>query len=326
MLYCIVGATRSLEFDDGKGTTVSLSCESGDLLAVEGALAATIAFNVGTLPMDLHNPPTGIKAVTFVVRLQWSHDHVCSGARDDSDSSFANLSPFPVCIPAWTQFGVLGAEVEARTSAIDGAGFGLFLLKDYERGGPVTEYDGSLRSHAKIVGKRDPIILGQRSSHWRSLPGCDFVIEGISQHQGMFNGRGGASLANHKAGNHANCKFEIVWKERELIPRFCEDDGCFHIVPRIVLTLLGPAKQGDELFVDYGIDTAKRFMEDAPRSASRKRLHSKVGESQIEERQFFDQSYRQDVVTVPEAVAPLVVQQLGDHPSVCDASETVVRF
>ena len=108
-----------------------------------------------------------------------------------------------------------------------------------------------------------------------------------------------------------------------MIPRFCEDDGCFHVLPRIVLTLLGPARQGDELFVDYGIDTARRFLE---MSASRKRLHSKVGESQIEERQFFDQSYRQDVVTILEAVAPLDVQRIGDPPSACEASETVVRF
>ena len=227
--------------------------------------------------------------------------------------SFDNLAPFPERIPAWVHYGVLGLDVEAKTSGVDGAGLGLFLLKDYPNGGPVTEYDGSLRSLAKIIGKRDEAFLDMRTSHCRSLPGCDFVIEGISEHKGLFNGRGGASLANHKPGSEANCKFDIVWTEREKVPRYCEDDGCFHLVPRIILTLLRPASKGVELFVDYGEQTAKKFMEAHCESSRRSILGSKVGESKLEVLQFYDNS--QAVPTVPGIMDQLPSIQLGQSSS-----------
>ena len=319
VVYFILGATRSLEFKDDKGTAVSMNCESGDLISVEGELATIMPFDVGTLPMDLPNHQTGIQAITYVLRLRWSQDHVCSFGGDQC--TFANLPAFPERIPAWTQFGVLGDEIEAKPSEIDGGGLGLFLLKDFPSGGPVTEYDGSLRSHAKVVGKRDQ-GFNLRTSHWRSLPGCDFVIEGISQGHGLFNGRGGASLANHKPGNQANAKFEIVWSERERIPRFCEDDGCFHVVPRIILSLLAPAKKGAEIFVDYGEDTAKRFMETNPANVLNG-VGSKVGECLFHEREFFDNN---DVNMAAEGGTHLPIVQLRNNELVESQTEVVSRI
>ena len=318
MVYFVLGASRSLDFKEENGTSVSLCCDDGDMIAVEGESACVMPFDVGCLPVDEPNARTGVLAVTYVLRFQWSHDHVCG---DGGHSiSFDNLAPFPERIPAWVHYGVLGLDVEAKTSGVDGAGLGLFLLKDYPAGGPVTEYDGSLRSHSKIIGKRDDNILDAQTSHWRSLPGCDFVIEGISEHKGLFNGRGGASLANHKPGSEANCKFEIVWTEREKVPRFCEDDGCFHLVPRIILTLLRPANKGVELFVDYGDDTAKRFMEAHRGRSSMCTLGSKVGESKLEVLQFYDNS--QAVRTVPEQIDSLPIIHLGQsNSSVSDLSQ-----
>jgi len=282
-------------------------------------LATTMPFDVGTLPMDLPNHQTGVFSISYVLRIRWSHDHVCSYGGDKC--TFANLTPFPDRIPAWTQFGVLGEEVEAKPSEIDGAGLGLFLLKDFPSGGPVTEYDGSLRCNAKVVGKRGDNGSNVLTSHWRTLPGCDFVIEGISQGRGLFNGRGGASLANHKPGNEANAKFEIVWTERERIPRFCEDDGCFHVVPRIILSLLAPAKKGAEIFVDYGINTAKLFMESNPTNVL-KGVGSKVGQCLFHERQFFD---NHDVHMQAEGVTHLPIVELRSNEFE-ESQEEVVRL
>ena len=64
------------------------------------------------------------------------------------------------------------------------------------------------------------------------------------------------------------------------LPRFCEDDGCHYVVPRIVLYLLRPAEKGDELFVDYGEDTAKRFLLASPEHQG----PMKLGSSPFEER------------------------------------------
>ena len=286
MVYFVLGASRSLEFKEENGPSVSLCCDDGDMIAVEGESACVMPFDVGCLPVDEPNARTGVLAVTYVLRFQWSHDPVCG---DGGHSiSFDNLAPFPERIPAWVHYGVLGLDVEAKTSGVDGAGLGLFLLKDYPAGGAVTEYDGSLRSHSKIIGKRDDNILDAQTSHWRSLPGCDFVIEGIS--------------------------------EQEKVPRFCEDDGCFHLVPRIILTLLRPANKGVELFVDYGDDTAKRFMEAHRGRSSMCTLRSKVGECKLEVLQFYDNS--QAVRTVPEQIDSLPIIHLGQsNSSVSDLSQ-----
>jgi hypothetical protein len=247
------------------------------MLAFEGDCGSNTTCEVCALAVDLNNRPSGIAAVTFVLRLEWSQEHTCiSGG-----ASFKPQAPCPQRIPAWTAFGVIGIEVEARTSGIPDSGMGLFLLQDFTRAGPVTEYDGALRHVRKVSGKSS--VDFKLSSHYRTLPGCDLVIEGISEKRGLFNGRGGASLANHKTGRAANCKFRILWAERDRIPRFCEDDGCHYVVPRIVLYLLQPAVKGDELFVDYGEDTAKHFLLASPQHQG----PMKLGSSPLDERFVF---------------------------------------
>ena len=273
-ILLFVGATRTVQLNAVNTTTTTIDCESGDMLAFEGDCGSNTSCEVCSLAIDLKNRPSGIAAVTFVLRLEWSQEHACvSGG-----ASFRPQGPCPQRIPAWTAFGVIGIDVEARTSGLEDSGMGLFLLRDFPRAGPVTEYDGALR-HARKVSGKSKLDL-KMSSHWRSLPGCDLVIEEISEKRGLFNGRGGASLANHKPGRAANCKFDILWAERDRIPRFCEDDGCHYVVPRIVLYLLRPAEKGDELFVDYGEDTAKRFLLASPEHQG----PMKLGSSPFEER------------------------------------------
>ena len=73
----MLGASRSLNFKDENGTTITMNCDDGDMIAVEGEAACTMPFDVGCIPMDEPNPTTGVLAVTFLLRFQWSPDHVC---------------------------------------------------------------------------------------------------------------------------------------------------------------------------------------------------------------------------------------------------------
>ena len=253
VIYFVSGARRSFIFTDDKGVVVSLSCEDGDLVCMEGNLSASSPCDVGALAIE-SSDIRGIAAVTFILRFEWSAAHTCPCGTD-----LTHLKGLPTCVPSFVEYGRIGVDVEAKQSTIVESGLGLFLLRDYPEGGVVTEYDGPLRFHSKVTGKRETSSFLE-SSHWRSVPGTDFVIVGISETRGLFHGQGGASLANHKRGSEANCKFEIIWTESMLRPRFCEDDGCYHTVPRIVLTLLRPGFKGEELFVDYGDVTANRFL------------------------------------------------------------------
>ena len=254
-MYLLTGATRCFDFIDDEGVKISLNCEDGDLVAMDGDLSVSAPCDVGALAVG-PNQLRGISAVSYIIRFEWSAPHTCSSGTD-----VTCLSPYPSRVPNFLEYGVLGVDVEAKQSSIPNSGFGLFLLRDYPNGGIVTEYDGPLRFNLKVTGKRVPITLSE-SSHYRSVPDSDFVIVGISRDRGLFNGRGGASLANHKPKSEANCRFEAIWTKAAERPRFCEDDGCYHNVPRIVLTLVKPGFEGEELFVDYGDETAIRFLND----------------------------------------------------------------
>ena len=253
VVYLVCGAERSFDFTDENGVVISLHCAHGDLVSMDGDLSSLTPCEVRSLPIG-PNAPRGFMAITFIVRFEWSISHVCASGTD-----ITRLASFPKVVPSYHEYGLLGVDVEAKESSISDAGFGLFLLRDFPNGGVVTEYEGPLRYHSKIIGKRD-VKDNSESSHWRSVPGTDFVIVGISEKRGLCVGRGGASFANHKAASEANCKFDIIWTKSLVRPRFCEDDGCYYTVPRIVLTLLRPAVKGEEMFVDYGEETAKRFM------------------------------------------------------------------
>ena len=203
VVYLLSGAARSFNFIDEKGVAISLECENGDLVSMDGDLSSSSPCDVSGVPVG-PNQLRGIAAVSYIVRFEWSAPHTCNSGTD-----LTSLIPYPKHVPDFVEYGVLGVDVEARQSSILESGLGLFLMRDYPDGGIVTEYDGPLRYQSKIPGKRDKSTLSELS-HWRSVPNTDFVIEGISEKRGLLKGRGGASLANHKAGNLANCKYEII--------------------------------------------------------------------------------------------------------------------
>ena len=110
-MYFVLGASRSFNFKDENGMAVTMNCDDGDMIAVEGEAACTMPFDVDCLPVDEANARTGVLAVTFVLRFQWSPEHVCGDG--GYQVSFDNLAPYPERIPAWVQYGVLGLDVEA---------------------------------------------------------------------------------------------------------------------------------------------------------------------------------------------------------------------
>jgi hypothetical protein len=310
VVYLLLGATRPFDFIDDEGVTISLNCENGDLMSMHGDLSSSSPCDVRSLPVG-PNELRGISAISYILRFEWSSSHTCSSAGTDLTS----LSAFPKSVPDFVEYGVIGVDVEVKQSTISDAGLGLFLLHDYPMGGIVTEYEGPLHYLAKVTGKRDESTLHE-CSHYRSVPDTDFVIVGISQGRGLLSGRGGASFANHKRASEANCKFETIWTKSAGRPRFCEDDGCYHTVPRIVLTLLKPGVSGQELFVDYGVQTAIRFLK---QSSSSPPVSTNTA-AHFTERHFYSDAMDVEVPSLPDgSLEPLNVVRLGEHSmTVCD--------
>ena len=143
----------------------------------------------------------------------------------------------------------LGNGVEYRPSGIPESGDGLFATRAFAKGEQITWYDGDLKHVFKIFGKKALTTEESRQwSHWRSVPELDFVIRGIKRGFGAFDGRGGASLANH-CPDQQNCAFRNGTK---LVAMFCDDDFQWWPVRPTTLVALRNIIDGEELFVDYG--------------------------------------------------------------------------
>ena len=80
------------------------------------------------------------------------------------------------------------------------------------------------------------------------MPEHDFVVRGIKRSAGAFDGRGGASLANHCPAKQ-NCALRNGTKQ---ISMFCEDDFQWWQVRPTVLVAIEDVCDGEEIFVDYG--------------------------------------------------------------------------
>ena len=136
--------------------------------------------------------------------------------------------------------------MEFRKSNIANSGDGLFALTPFARGDIVTYYDGDLKQVAKVTGKQQ--IHFQEWTHWRSVPGYDLVIRGINRNSGAFDGRGGASLANHWPE-----KQNSAYKTRgHYIYMFCQDDFRWWRIPATLLVATRNISVGEEIYVDYG--------------------------------------------------------------------------
>ena len=144
----------------------------------------------------------------------------------------------------------LGNGLEFKPSGIPESGDGLFASRDFSKGTAVTWYDGDLLFVLKVIGKKNPKVMGEWS-HWRSVPEHDLVVRGIRRGFGAFEGRGGGSLANHDPSRQ-NCTFKNSTKT---ISMFCEDDFQWWQVPVMLIVALQDISVGDELFLDYGVSS-----------------------------------------------------------------------
>ena len=132
VVYLLSGAARSFNFIDDEGVAISLECEAGDVVSMDGDLSSSSPCDVSALPIG-PNQLRGIFAVSYIVRFEWSAPHTCQSGTD-----LTSLIPYPRHVPNFVEYGVLGVDVEARQSTIAESGLGLFLLRDYPDGGIVT--------------------------------------------------------------------------------------------------------------------------------------------------------------------------------------------
>ena len=143
----------------------------------------------------------------------------------------------------------LGSGIEFRPSGIAESGDGLFATRAFSKGEQITWYDGDLKHVFKVVGKQGLDRKQCRKwTHWRSVPELDFVIRGIKRGFGAFEGRGGASFANHFP-EQQNCALRNGTKR---VAMFCDDDFQWWPVRPTILVALRNISDGEELFVDYG--------------------------------------------------------------------------
>jgi SET domain-containing protein len=134
----------------------------------------------------------------------------------------------------------IGDGIEIKESTIPDSGNGLFVTKDFKKNDWITFYDG------KEITREEAQSLKERGeqSHVRSLDINRTAIDGLRIPE---YGRGGASFANHKEGEHANSAFRKEWIEKK-------KKGITKTGNVIILVAKRDIKKGEEVFVDYGKD------------------------------------------------------------------------
>lgn len=162
--------------------------------------------------------------------------------------------------------GTPGCGVEIKLSSIAGAGRGLFAVKPFTVGEPITAYYGELVTHAESK-KRN-------ASHLRSLFAMRFAIDGrymldgtpITEPETQLAGHGAAAFANDARDQEKNnAEFLKIDSPKNLkaYGTFASG-GPWQLDPgesKIILYATKPIKAGQEIFVSYGDDYWKRAEE-----------------------------------------------------------------
>lgn len=159
---------------------------------------------------------------------------------------------------------VLGdGAIELRLSSVPNGGFGLFALRDFTIGEPITEYAGQLVTFAEAQKRRNAGM----ASHIRSHVPLRFAIDGqrltdgtpITDPLKQLNGRGIGAYANHGTVALLNADFDRVDSSHNLeqLDRFVAGSPTACIDPEQRVTFLRatrPIRRNAEIFVDYGRD------------------------------------------------------------------------
>jgi SET domain-containing protein len=128
--------------------------------------------------------------------------------------------------------------VRVGESKISGAGGGLFAVRDFPKRTIITEYDGTLISHADAKTRR--AANPKDASHMRSVDPLHVVVDGLRTPE---TGRGGGSFANHS--DNPNAKFKKDDRPSGL-------GGSLTALGRMFLVALQDVQSGDEITVKYG--------------------------------------------------------------------------
>lgn len=164
------------------------------------------------------------------------------------------------------------------------AGLGLFALRDFEPGEPITAYEG------KVISHQEAVLLAQakKASHLRTLIQLHYVLDGlrladgtpITKPRSQLLGKGGAAMVNDNGPTGANAEFDFADDaenraiDKEIETRYEMERQ------RVDTSRLPPLREyrpegrtvfiratkrirkGDEIFVYYGEDYWKRQKDD----------------------------------------------------------------
>jgi hypothetical protein len=158
-------------------------------------------------------------------------------------------------------FVVDGVNLEIRPSMLAGAGNGLFALRDFAVGEPITEYYGELITFEEAIERKKK----EGDSHIRSHIQRYWYIDGSHMKDGtpiinaanQLHGKGGAAIANHKDKKHANSRYDFYDSpvNEERFNQWMGGNKTIQQLPEertTYITATKPIKKGDEIFVDYG--------------------------------------------------------------------------
>lgn len=162
-------------------------------------------------------------------------------------------------------------NLEIRPSDLEGAGNGLFALRDFAVGDPITEYYGQKITFNEAINRRDRGDNSHIRSHIQRYWAIDgkFLADGtrIVDPARQLQGNGGGALANHKSKKLANARYDFFdtpanetrfeqWAAGNRSVRLLPEDRITY------LTATKPIKAGDEIFVNYGTDYWKGQIKD----------------------------------------------------------------
>jgi hypothetical protein len=152
-------------------------------------------------------------------------------------------------------------NLEIKCSTIANAGNGLFALREFAAGEPITQYCGQMICYEKAKKRRR---LGT-DSHIRMHLMLDWCIDGARTERGerisdpitQLSGRGGGAFVNHKAHKHANARFDRIdnKKNRDRFDEWRRGESQCRMQPEDSVTILRATKKisaGEEIFADYG--------------------------------------------------------------------------
>ena len=139
--------------------------------------------------------------------------------------------------------------ITVRTSAINGAGQGLFVRTLFDEGTILTVYDGHV-SHKTMAPDLASRCQDQRFAHLHAIPSTEYLVWGL---QYPILGRGMGSFANHSSKPNAKACVRTG-----VFPYLGYSD-CPLLRRHLVLQALRVIHADEEVTINYGRHTCHRL-------------------------------------------------------------------